>query len=56
MSFESAQRMYDAQEPCENCGGPANGRFCSVSCARDFKEYKNADQPVEELDELDGRR
>jgi hypothetical protein len=54
MSLESAQRMYDAQEPCENCGMPTSRRFCSENCA---KEYKLRDDEIKDDDYLvDERR
>lgn len=48
MSLESAQRMYDAQEPCEKCGKPCNGKYCR-NCA------KNKYDEEEEY-EIDERR
>ena len=53
MSFESAQAMYDAQEPCINCNSAPARRWdgcCSKSCSDAYRDMETEDD-VPDLDD-----
>ena len=53
--FDRAQARFDAQEDCEYCGGPSNGRFCSLECKVQWEMERDKTENEDNLDE-DERR